>query len=205
MPGSNFLKRPTSATAVIVSLALLVGACKNPFSTREAEKPLGQTGTWSFPASPDLVLRNLLFSFNERVVANYTTCFSSDFIYAVDFFISGVPDTSRSWGNAAELELASKLFNFASAHVDSLNYVLSLAPDPSRTDIRQDTLAIFFRTYQILQLRLKPQPPETTVYAGVATFHLRQDSFNFWALDRWDDQHQSSTIPSWGDLKASFR
>lgn len=192
------------AILVLGLAGLIFSGCQNPFSSRKPEKPLGQTGSWEFPSTPNTVLKNLGLAYNEKILTNYETCFSSDFQFEVDYFLTG-QFGSRTWNRDIELTTASKIYSTYTKYSDSIQYLVAIFPSADLPDdIQQDTIAILYRSYELLQMHSQSEP-ETTVVTGVATFHLRQENYSFWLITKWFDQHTNSTSPSWGDFKAQFR
>ena len=99
----------TCGIPLILVALLLVSCAKNPFSTRDSEPPTGKAGTFIPPTTPQIVLENLRFCYQELVIGNFIQCLDSDFLFQFDF-IQGA-QTDSSWGYAREVSLTEKLFN----------------------------------------------------------------------------------------------
>jgi hypothetical protein len=188
---------------------MLAGCAKNPFSTRPTEPPLGASGTWETPQSPEVVIRNLLFAYNEQVISNYETCFSDSFTFSspedsIDAVNNGRPDLFADWTRQVEVTSAANIFRSFSGS-DTMNLFLILASAPGRNDLLEDSLAIIYRNYTLTLIMIHAGLPETTVVSGLATFHLRQEELNWWTVNWWEDFKAPGALLDWGDFKAEYR
>ena len=194
------------ATAIILPLA---SCAKDPFSTRGTEPPLGSGGTWETPQSPDVVVRNLLFSYNEKVISNYQLCFSDSFVFSapedsIDAVNSGRPDLFAEWNKQVEVATGSNIFSSFS-NSDTMVYFLSLSPSPNHVDIVEDSTATLFRNYSLTLILTHAGQPDTLTAAGLATYHLSQEQLNWWNVRWWEDLPAQSGQYDWGDFKAEHR
>jgi hypothetical protein len=188
-------------------VAVAFSCVKNPFSTRDTEPPQGQIGTWETPQSPDVVIRNLLFAYNEMVIINYERCFSDSFAFSapedsIDAANGGRPDLFSDWGKAIEVGTATNIFaTFSGA--DSLSLFLNFAP--SSPDLIEDSTAILYRNYTLRILSGHGGSVDTLIAGGTATFHLMQEQLNWWTIRWWEDKPIQAGIYDWGDFKAEYR
>ena len=191
---------------------LLSGCAKNPFSTRGTEPPLGSGGTWDTPQSPEIVLKNLLTAYNEhseRFIFNFELCLSDSFKFSspedsIDAIANGNPGLFAGWDKAVEVGTATNIFGTFSAS-DTLNLYLALTRSPDHNDLVEDSLATLYRNYIVTIVMTHSGVPDTTIAAGLATFHLVQESLNWWTILWWEDLPITSGAYDWGDLKAEYR
>jgi hypothetical protein len=185
-------------------------ACaKNPFSTRPSEPPLGAGGTWETPASPEMVLQNLLFAYNERVISNYELCFSDSFLFSspedsIDAVNNGRPDLFADWNMQVEVAAANNIFRIFSGS-DTMSLYLTLSRSTEINDQVEDTLATMYRNYVITIVEVHGAVPDTIRAEGLATFHLWQEGLNWWTIRWWEDLPARTGELDWGDFKAEYR
>jgi len=210
------MRRISSARLFYISFLsfLLMGCfcifgCKNPFKTRNSPPPEFSEGTWETPGLPEIVIQNLLYAYNEKIIGNFIQCLSDSFrfsaredsINAVD---KGRAELFANWDRSVEISVTTSIFNTSRQHPDSFGYVVSfLSTHPS--DEVDGTLAVLSRDYELLIFDLKAAPPETTLAKGTATFHMRQTSFSWWSIYFWSDIPAESGEDDWADFKAKFR
>lgn len=181
-------------------------SCKNPFSTRESPPPVGQEGDWNTPFSPSVVMQNLLNSYNQKIIGNFSLCLSDTFRFSayydsIEAASQGNEQLFENWDVSVEVGVTELLFATSRQNIDSLDFFLTWRSDPSQSDIIEDSTAIFYRDYTLYEL--VGSPPETTIFRGLATFHLEETALNWWSIYLWED------IPienlNWADFKADFR
>jgi hypothetical protein len=193
---------------------LLVGntiwGCKNPFRTRHSPEPVIREGTWETPALPEIVIQNLLHSYNEKVIGNFIQCLCDSFAFSapedsIDAVTQGREDLFADWDGSVEITVTTNLFNTARQNPDSFDYVLWLHTNVDLPDEVGDTLAVLSRDYELFIFDFKAEPPETTRAEGTATFHMRQTSLNWWSIHFWSDISAETGKDDWADFKAQFR
>jgi hypothetical protein len=191
-------------------LALSLTACaKDPFSTRGTEAPLGTGGTWETPQAPEVVVRNLLFAYNERVISNYELCLSDSFKFSspedsIDALNNGRAELYSDWNQQVEIASTSNIFHTFSGS-DTMNLFLIMAASPGHGDLLEDSLAILYRNYTITIIEEHAGISDTVTASGQATFHLRQEQLNWWTIYWWEDLPVSTNAMDWGDFKAEYR
>jgi hypothetical protein len=195
--------------AIILAI-LVIGSCaKDPFSARHSEPPLGSAGTWETPQSPEVVVRNLLFAYNERNISNYQLCFSDSFIFSapedsIDAVNAGRPELFADWNKQVEVATATNIFTTFSG-TDTMAYYLTLTSAPDQNDIIEDSTATLFRDYALTIVLTGVGQPDTIEAAGLATFHLNQELLNWWTIGWWEDLPAQTAHYDWGDFKAEYR
>lgn len=200
------MKRLMISSVLIVFAA---GGCfKNPVSTRTGQPPAGIVGTWETPASPEAVIRNLLFSYNEMFIQNFQSCL------AEDFYFSSPEDSIRAeaqgsgylyydWGKAVEISTAQNIFSTFSAPGRKLDLIM--AESFENPDSLGDTLAVVYRQYILRSIVVDSLGADTTTMSGLATFRLSQAMLSFWTINSWRDIPDRPAGPSWGNFKAMYR
>jgi hypothetical protein len=197
-----------TALFIIAALVLFAGCFKNPVSTRGTENPYGSSGTWETPQSPEVAVTNLLYAYNEMIIANYRLCFSDLFMYSspedsIDAVNNGRPDLFAGWNKSVEVSVASNIFSTFS-NSDSLSYILALSEDDNYTDQIEDDAAILYRRYDLVIFTSNEDTSYTETYSGLSIFHLREEQLNWWTVNLWEDI-PASTGDDWGDFKALYR
>jgi hypothetical protein len=193
-----------------IALVLLAisGCAKNPFSTRTSEPPVGAGGTWDTPQLPEVAIRNLLFSYNEKVISNYELCLSDSFRFSapedsIDAINNGRGDLFAGWGKNTDVASATIIFrNFTGS--DTFSMFLTLWQQPGTNDILGDSTAVLYRNYNLLIVKVSAGVPDSNNASGTATFHLIQEQLNWWTIIWWEDLPSGSGY-SWGDFKAEYR
>ncbi|MGQ9558882.1 MAG: hypothetical protein ACUVWA_00065 [Candidatus Oleimicrobiaceae bacterium] len=186
-------------------VALLVGQCKSPFATREAEPPTGGRTPWIPPTSPSLVLANMRNALGGKSVDNYLRCLSDGSSGRPPF--SFIPDRSVAslnpgffdhWGLAGEENYLRQLF--AVVPDDSLHKVeLVLVSESSFPDS-----AVVVEDYALTMHHTLRDPSYPRQARGQAEFHLRLDpQSGYWYIWRWYDAGTGQG-PSWSTFKAVF-
>jgi hypothetical protein len=198
---------------VLLSSFLLWGSislsgCKNPFKTRSSPEPEASEGTWETPARPEIVIQNLLYAYNEKIIGNFIQCLCDSFQFSapedsIDAVNQGPPDLFAYWDRSTEISVTTGIFNTARQRPDSLSYVLSFHSTPPVPDQVGDTVAVLSRDYELLIVDGKDTPPDTSF--GTATFHMRQTSLNWWSIYFWSDIPAETGKADWADFKAKFR
>jgi hypothetical protein len=203
----NIIHR-TSILLILGSLLLFfyLPGCKNPFKTRKSPQPIVWEGTWDTPSDPKIVIQNLLYAYNEKIIGNFILCLCDSFRFsAPEDSIKAVQDNREelfaNWDRSTEINVTNSIFTTFRQNVDSISYVLSFDPSPPVPDDVSDTVAVLSRDYLFI-FNFKSAPPETAT--GTATFHMRQ-TWNWWSIYFWSDIPDVSGGDDWGDFKAEFR
>lgn len=191
-------------------LNLCFSGCKNPFKTRKSPPPVISEGTWETPARPDIVIQNLLYAYNERIIGNFNQCLLDSFLFSapedsLDAANQGRTDLFANWDRSVEISITTRIFDNSRLNPDSFSYVLSFHSIPPVPDDIGDSLASLSREYELLFLNGKAEPPETTLAQGIATFLMKQTSLNWWSIYFWKDIPSAANTDDWADLKAKFR
>jgi hypothetical protein len=197
---------------LLFSFLLLWGislsGCKNPFKTRNSPQPIVSEGTWETPAHPEIVIQNLLYAYNEKIIGNFIQCLCDSFRVSapedsIDAVNHGWADLFANWDRSIEISVTTGIFNTARQRPDSLSYVLSFHSTPPVPDEVSDTVAVLSRDYELLIFYGKDAPTDTA--KGTATFHMRQTSLNWWSIYFWSDIPAQTGKDDWADFKAKFR
>jgi hypothetical protein len=193
---------------ITILLVSLSGCAKNPFSTRKSEPPAGTVGTWETPASPEIVIRNLLYAYNEKIMPNYQSCLADNFVFSAreDSLAAeahGNGSAYYGWNKQVETQTAQNIFSTFGISGRHLDLILSESPD--NPDSLGDTTAVLYRQYLIRIIAADSTRVDTTMAQGTATFHLNQAMLNLWSIYYWEDLPLTSGSYDWGKLKASYR
>jgi hypothetical protein len=175
---------------LILILGLCIFGCKNPFRTRESPPPIISEGTWETPSQPEIVIQNLLYSYNERIIGNFIQCLADSFRFS---------------DRSVELSVTTRIFDISRQYPDSISYVLSFKLTPPVPDDIGDSIATLSREYELLTISGRSAPPESTLAKGLATFWMRETSLNWWSIYLWKDIAAVANTEDWADFKAQFR
>jgi len=184
--------------------------CKNPFRTRKSPPPIISEGTWETPSQPEIVIQNLLYAYNERIIGNFNQCLADSFRFSapedsLDAVNQGRTDLFSGWDRSVELSVTTRIFDISRQYPDSISYFLSINSTPSVPDDIGDSLAALSREYELLIISGKTTPPESTLAKGIVTFGMRQTSLNWWSIYFWKDIPSVANTEDWADFKAQFR
>jgi len=190
-------------------MVILVSGClKNPFATREGPEPAGSRGTWETPATPEVVLVNLMFAYNEMNIQNYQLCFADEFIYSatedsIEAEVQGNGHLFQFWDKSVEISTAENLF--ASLDAEDSNVDLILSPAADYPDSIGDSLAVLYRNYTLRIITPEDFSPDTTVIECLVSFSASRTLFSWWSIYFWKELPYPGTDISWADFKAEYR
>jgi hypothetical protein len=189
---------------------LCIFGCKNPFRTRESPPPIISEGTWETPSQPEIVIQNLLYAYNERIIGNFIQCLADSFRFSapedsIDAVNQGRTDLFTGWDRSVELSVTTRIFDISRQYPDSISYVLSFKLTPPVPDDLGDSLATLSREYELLTISGKSTPPDSTLAKGIATFWMRETSLNWWSIYLWKDIAAVANSADWADFKAQYR
>ena len=194
---------------IILLLMVFSGCAKNPFSSRDSDPPLGAGGTWETPQTPEVALRNLLYSYNEKNISNYELCLADSFVFSapedsIDAVNNGRGDLFADWGRMVDIAATTNIFHSFS-DTDSANIFLTLARSSQYADDTGDSTATLYRDYTILIIKIRANISDTLVAKGLATYHMSQEQLNWWTIRWWEDIPDTTGHYDWGDFKAEYR
>lgn len=188
-----------SIVIFLVALCVMAGCAKDPFSTRQAEDPVGEKGTYITPIDPLIGLENLRYAMIEQNIGHYRQTYSETLAFTFDFLLVDRPDSASGWDAIEENRIAGNLL----ADADSIALVWDLTE--GRSDRFDDSTAFLYRTYDIAVVRDSGGTAVTNVYQGEFIVRMARDALDLWSIVAWEDLHLSATQPSWADLKSSYR
>jgi hypothetical protein len=206
IPPARFLRVAILFFVLLGQLHL--SGCKNPFKTRYSPPPIVSEGTWETPARPDIVIQNLFYAYNEKIMGNFIQCLCDSFgfsapedsMYAVN---QGRADLFAHWDRSVEISVTTGIFNTFRQNPDSFSLSFrSTLPVPDQVG---ETLAVLSRDYELYIFDLETTPPDTSLAKGTATFYMKQTSLNWWSIYFWSDIPAAAGKPDWADFKARFR
>jgi len=192
----------------MIAVLGLGGCLKNPFDTRGAQEPAGSSGTWDTPATPEQVLINMIFAYNEKNIQNYQLCFGNDFIYSatedsIEAEAQGNGYLFQNWDKSVEISVAENLFASFAAEGNYLDMVLS--PSSDYPDSIGDSLAVLYREYSLRIVTTDSLRADTTIIQGLVSFSSSRALFNWWSIYFWQEIPFDGTDYSWANFKAEFR
>lgn len=190
---------------LVCFLVLILVACNNPFSTREAEPPGQKRSNWIPPSSPDIVLINLRNSIADKNVANYLRCLVDTsqsqrrFQFIPDQSVKNKnPGVFDSWGIQEEKSYINQLFS--SLPEDSTRSLLfqNLKESPYYPDS-----TVFTGEYRLILKHIQDPSSYPREVEGRVEFWLAQEKDGDWSIYHWTDM-ATGEHPCWSDLKAAF-
>ena len=192
----------------IVLAAALGGCLKDPFSTRNSQEPAGSTGTWETPATPDVVILNMLFAYNEKIIQNYQLCFADDYTFSatedsIEAEARGNPSLFQFWDKAVEVATTQNLFATFAAENKHLDLIFS--PSMDYADSLGDSLAVIYKDYIIRVVAYDSLSADTTYIEGTVSFSLSRTLFNWWSIYLWKELPVAGNEYDWADLKSEYR
>lgn len=192
----------------VVILGGLSGCLKDPFTTRHSQEPAGSTGTWETPSTPDVVLLNLLYAYNEKNIQNYQLCLADDYVFSatedsIEAEASGNPALFQFWDKAAEVSATENIFASVAAGNQYLDLILS--PSQEYPDSLGDSLAVIYRNYILRIVTYDSLAVDTTYIEGAASFSLLRTLFNWWSIYLWKELPVPGNEYDWAEYKAEYR
>ena len=184
----------TLASALVAALLFLSGC--SVFSTREPENPLGDTGSFIQPDTPEQVIENLQASVAELNTLNYRRSLSEGFSFQPTASAQARETVFLSWSRSQEEQYFSALVAAA-----SLNEGHSLQLNDQSLTLLSESEFVLDATYVLTINHRRAEVPVRV--QGRLQWILRQGEDGLWALEEWLDQ-ELGTEPSWSDLKAEF-
>ncbi len=190
----------------VAAVALLLGGCKNPFATREAEPPVQTRSRWVPPYQPADVLENLRNALSDEHVLNYVRCLSDSALTGRTFrfdpepsVAAQYPDLFAAWDREHERRYLDQLFqavpNDSLLRLDFRLVSEQVGEGEERLLVTEYTL----EAHHGLSPELAPRRVE-----GRAEFWLvREEKTSYWYIWRWSDR-ATGDAPTWSALKAAF-
>ncbi|MBD3169217.1 MAG: hypothetical protein GF307_07015 [candidate division Zixibacteria bacterium] len=199
-------------TSIVLLILIFAAGCKNPFSTRESEPPIGTSGTWEVPTEPRIVVANLLAAYNERNISNYRRCLSDSFAFSayedsVEAEQNGDGSLFYDWDVNVEESVTRRIFQSFPQGSDSSYLSLMIDLSSNEFDEEDDSTAMLIREYTLSFVTNGESTVDTTIAVGEAMFYMSRSSIEGWAIDLWIDRpdpRESGSI-SWADFKVQFR
>jgi len=193
----------------LVFVVLFLGCAKSPFRTRNSPEPISGGGTWTPPSKPEIVLENLLHSYNEKIIENFNLCLSDTFVFsAPEDSIEAVNNNREwlftNWNLSVEKRVTSNIFKTFSEKKDSLDLTLFMDFGSMVKGEWTDTTAVLSINYRLSIYQFKPTEQVDTA-EGVATFYLKETGLSWWSIYFWSDVPKVSGRDDWGDFKAEYR
>jgi len=193
---------------ILIILFTVSGCLKNPFYTRNSQQPAGTTGTWETPATPEVMIANLMYAYNEKNIQNYRDCFDSGFVFSafedsIEAEAQGNGYLFQFWDKAVEIMTAENIFATFSQNDNHLDLIMGISID--NPDNIGDTLAVLYRNYTLTIIRSDSLQTDTTAAEGLASFTLNQTSLNLWTICLWEEVPSGRSDYDWGDFKAEYR
>ncbi|MBN2007777.1 hypothetical protein JW960_00360 [candidate division KSB1 bacterium] len=181
---------------IVVGIAIL-GACSNPFATREAEKPTSDRSSWKQPTSPEIVIDNMRLSLIEGNETNYLNCLADNGrfrFFADEIAKSNNPGLFESWTKESEKTYINKLFTATKDSIKKADITISRVPDYG------DSVLIKVEYELEFHHNLGESFPDSA--RGQAEFWLRALESGY-VITQWTD-FGAADAPSWSSIKASF-
>jgi len=187
---------------------VILCCCKNPFKIRSSPQPSGPRGTFYPPTTPETVIQNLSYAYNEKIIDNYLLCLSDSFTFSapedsLEAIANNRPELFWNWNLSVERNVTFAIFNLYTS--SSKRAVLILEKDPEQPDVKGDTTAILYRNYTLYLYDFNLDEPLIGTAQGISTFYLRESSYDHWNIYFWEDRPLLSGEEDWADFKAQFR
>jgi hypothetical protein len=171
-------------------------------TTRDAQPPGNPRSNYQSPVTPEILINNLINSFKDKNVENYTASFSDTSFSSRRFLF--VPSS----GAAAQFPFLSNDWDFRDEEQYFRNMISKVPDDLPITLIFSNTeyspqgdSLIFGSGYSINVPHGQADIP--TDYKGELRFTMIRDSRSTWSISFWQD-NKNSELPSWSELKGRF-
>jgi hypothetical protein len=187
-----------SLFVLLFALSFLLSSC-GIFTPRTPETPVGTSGTWLQPDTPDRVMENIKNAIAEKNVQNYVRSLASNLTFQPT--LEAQAKQSVIWTRWTTTEEEAYFSRLQSASTTFSGHSLQLL------DITQ---TIIDNTHNQVQASYILRLPHSRTDEGIATefrgrlvWIMAQGSDGLWRLHQWLDQSTEGK-PSWSDLKAAF-
>jgi hypothetical protein len=187
---------------LFISLSLFCFIGCDLLTTRDAQPPGNPRSNYQSPVTPEILIDNLINSFKDKNVENYTASFSDTSFTSKRFVF--VPSS----GAAAQFPSLSSDWNLFDEEQYFRNMISKVSDDLPITLIFSNTeyspqgdSLIFGSSYSINVPHGQLDLP--TDYQGELRFTMIRDSRSIWSISFWQD-NKSSNLPSWSELKGRF-
>lgn len=193
------MKHPASAYVLAAGLLVLAAGGCDLFSTRSAENPSANRGTWEVPREPEQVLVNMSYALLERNAVNYMRSFDPEgFDFVADQVVLAEDPTMEDWSYVEENSHVTGLFSEGTLPRDSSVSVVFRSTDET---LLGDS-AVIITVYDLMaRVALAGAPGPMS---GTAHFYLRIGSDGYWQVYRWEDR-RTEELATWSDLKSLVR
>lgn len=178
---------------------LLVGC--DIFNARDAEEPDQPRSTYQPPATPDDLLSNLVNSFIDKDVNNYSASFSDENFTNKKFQFSPSSGAVSQYPFFMDWDKKDEenYFNNMILRVNENSQIILKLTEISRNTL-VDSL-VYTASYTLDVPFSDSELPQN--YQGDLTFKMVRDSRSVWSIYFWQD-NKSTGLPSWSDLKGRF-
>ncbi len=187
---------------LLTVLALLLSGC-GIFETRTPQAPQQGRSAFQPPASPDIVVQNLVSAIAERDVNNYVACLSDTSLGGRMFKFIPSATAARQyesifqyWDKISEQYYFNNLTNQSSTSSSSALLLSSVQLVPQGPDS-----AYYQANYTLLWPNKVSGNPQQV--QGNLQFYLGADRNGMWSIYRWVDSGIGDSL-TWSDLKARF-
>jgi len=186
---------------LVLPLLLLLSGC-DLLTTRDAQSPGNPRSNYELPVTPQILIQNLVNSFQDRNVENYLSCFSNPAFSEKKFqFIpsSGAaaqfPSLTDSWDLKSEDQYFRNMISKMEGDLPATLVFSNPAYSPQGDSLVLDAL------YSLNVPHNQQDLP--TNFQGEVRFYMVRDSRSTWAIYYWQD-NKNSTLASWSELKGRF-
>lgn len=189
----GYRRLPGLLCILAVCIVTVVAGC-DLFSPRTPEDPMGESGTFVQPDTPDQVIANVQTAISEKMPLNYQRSLAPDLIYHPS-------DPAKypiwaSWGRSEE-DLYFK--SLVAAAIPGGQFSLQLN-NRTLSAVTEDRY-LFEASYVLTVQHGSSTAPRLVV--GDLIWVLVRGTDGLWSIQEWTDQLVGNE-PSWSDLKALF-
>jgi len=186
---------------LLISIALTFFYGCDIFSTRDAEKPSQPTTNLPQAFERETLIDNLVISYRDKSVFDYTNCFSDSIFTGKNFtFIASSEAASQYPALAQDWSLKSEEIYFKNIISASQDVPITLILSNSNFSQQGDSV-IYTASYSLTVPFTDPGVPQN--YQGDLIFHIFRDNSLIWKIFYWQD-FKSGDLPSWSELKGRF-
>ena len=187
------------SVVIYIIFTLLLAGC-DLVQTRNAESPNQPRSNYEQAVTPQLLISNLVNSFKDKDVQNYTNCLVDSSFSNKEFLfspssgaLSQYPFLLTGWNIKDEEQYLQNLISKVNSQTP-----ITLSLSNEQYSPQGDSL-IYTATYSINA----PNESEPDDYQGDLRFNMVRDSRSVWVIYFWQDT-KSTALPSWSELKGKF-
>ncbi len=180
-----------------IAILLFISGC-DIFQTREPEKPITGRSSYTFPATPELVVQNIANSLKEKNLQDYMSCFVDSAYSQKSYRFIATPGATARYSFFSKWTLKSEesYFNNVISKLSSTEIIDISITKVTAEAISADSVQYIWQ----YSLQIPRKNASAMKYDGQMRFTMIPDNRSAWVISTWDDI-KADNGSGWSDLK----